>query len=155
MVPEINYLIFPDLPPFEMHITIGSFVKRQDGLGFRTDVGGIFPGNAGRFPSDLLDLYAILGTGNNFGAYAVSSADTLLASFDPQLAKFQLSWAPKDESHVAEVIGRPTFLWQVAEPPPVIPEPGTIVLVASGLALLANRARRRKGIGTLPTALER
>ena len=155
MVPEISVLAFPDVPPFAMHVTVGSFVKRQDGLGFRTDVGGIFPGNRGRFSGDILDVTTIFWTGSNFGAFAVPSADTLLGSFNPQLADFMLSWAPDDESALAEVRGRPTFLRQVAEPPPVVPEPSTIVLVASGLALLAKRARQRAGPRQLDRVAER
>jgi hypothetical protein len=61
-----------------MTVTIGSFAKRQDGLGFRTDVGRVFPGHLGRFPNGTIDLNTGFWTGSSFGAYAGPSAATVL-----------------------------------------------------------------------------
>ena len=70
---------------------------------------------------------------------------------------FQIAASPLNYSERCEDC--PAFFLEgtarAAEAPAPVPEPGTIVLVASGLALLANRARQRKGIRRLPSVAER
>lgn len=133
--PNTHFIAFPpNVPPVEMHVTVGSFVRRLDALGFQTDTGYVFPASVAASP-----LF-FFSTGSSFGAFAVPSADTLLQSFNPQSTRFSLEWDAEDETPLAAVKGHPTFLRQVAP----VPEPSTLVLLASGISAIAARTLRRR-----------
>jgi hypothetical protein len=130
-----TFLLFDDRS--SMTVRVGTLQRTMPRLSFRTeDSGSIHASMRGGFPFDL-QLSALLAPGDVFPKGA-TSARTVLDAFDPSRSFFQLGLFPDDDDPPAEFFGRLSSLTQIAYPDPV-PEPSTVLLVATGAVLLVRR----------------
>jgi hypothetical protein len=128
--------------PASMTIRVGNLDETMPFLGLRPDSGAVFSNSTvpSSFPFNL-SLSTVLFLGNSFQIGA-PSARTLLEAFDASAGSLQLTLSPVDDDPAAALVGRLRSLTHVSDTYPV-PEPATIVLVATGAVLLVRRRQAR------------